>query len=310
MSRSSIVAMLVAVEVLIVGIGVYTLRGGNGFSMHHGNWTAAAIAPMAAGSAPTIEVDDPDSHVDVATSTDGLVHVTDRSSAGGWGGDDSLSQLHVNRTASGVSISRPASGNEQHWHFGFDFSDQRIEVDVPPGAHLTIARCSGATVTGLQGGAEVHSQDGRITMTQVRGQTLVARSDDGRVILNGVTANSIEATSKDGRIEATRIELTGDSPHVVFQTDDGLIDAAGSFAPGGNYELSTRDGSVTVALQRDADLMVDASTEDGKIFVDGAQQPRGDDDSAHHTIRLGNGSGSLNASSKDGSIHITTNGAV
>ncbi|HEY3675932.1 MAG TPA: hypothetical protein VGK84_08040, partial [Candidatus Tumulicola sp.] len=67
-SRSSIVAMLVAVEVLIVGIGLYALRGPHGFPVHNGgSFTPAAIAPLAAGNAPQIEVDDPDSHVDVLT---------------------------------------------------------------------------------------------------------------------------------------------------------------------------------------------------------------------------------------------------
>jgi putative adhesin len=308
MSRSSIVAMLVAVEVLIVGIGLYALRGPNGFSVHHGgSFTPAAIAPLAAGSAPQIDIDDPDSHVDVLTSSDGQVHVIDKTRAGGFWGGGSIPQLHVSRTPAGVAISRPGDGGT-HWQFGY--SDRRIEVDVPAGAHLTVARCSGAAVTGIQGGAEVHSLDGRITMTDVRGQALLAHSDDGRVVLDGATANSIDATSKDGRIVASRITMTGDAPHAVLQTDDGLIDAAGSFASGGNYEMSTKDGTVRVALQHNADLTVDASTEDGKIYVDGDEKARGDDDSSHHTVRLGNGSGSLHASTNDGSIHITTNGAV
>jgi hypothetical protein len=308
MTRTSMIATLVAVEVLIVGIALYALRGGNGFSMHHGSrWIAAAIAPLAAGSAPQIEVDDPDSTVNVVTSSDGLVHVIDRTRAGGMWGSGRIAQLRVARTPAGVSIIRPGD-SETHWQFGF--TDQRIEVDVPAGAHLTIARCSGAAVTGIQGGAEVHSQVGRITMTDVRGQALLARSDDGRVVLNDVTANSIDATSKDGRIEASHLAATGDSPHVVLQTDDGSIDVAGPLAPGGKYEMSTKDGDVRLALQRDADLAVDLSTDDGRIYVDGAEKPRGDDDSAHHTIRLGSGSGSLNASTNDGSIHITTNGAV
>jgi hypothetical protein len=299
--------MLVAVELLIAGIGLYALRGGHAFSAQRGGgWTAGPIAAIAAGSAPQIEVDDPDTHVDVVTSRDGLVHVVDRTRAGFmWGG--SIAPLHVSRTADGVSIQR--SSAPAH-HFQFGFSDQNIEIDVPAGAHLKIARCSGATLTGIQGGADVHSLDGRITMTDVRGDVLSAHSDDGSIRLDGVTAGTLEARSNDGRIVAKRVTMTGGAPHAVLQTDDGSIDAGGTFAPGGSYDVSTRDGSIRLAFQRDADLTVDASTSDGRISVDGTSSSDGNGDGAHHTIRLGNGSGNLRASSDDGSIHILTNGAV
>jgi hypothetical protein len=309
MNRTPIVAMLVAVEILLVGIGVYALRGGHAFSAQRGGGgTAGLIAPTSAGYAPQIEVDDSDSHIDVAVSNDGLVHVADRSGTDRmWGG--SIAPLHVSRTADGVSISRAHSDSFSS-HIQIGFSDQRIEVDVPPGAHLKIVRCSGATLTGVQGGAEVHSQDGRITMTDVRGDALTAQSDDGSIHLDGVTTASLNARSSDGRIIAKGLTLTGSAPRATLQTDDGLIEAGGSFPANGSYDVSTRDGSIRLALQRDADLTVDASTSDGSISVDGAESSHGDGDGAHHTVRLGNGAGNLRASSDDGSINILTNGAV
>ena len=53
MSRVSIVAMLLAAEVLIVGMAIYAV-GGHGASfaagMHRSEFTAAQIAPIAAGA--------------------------------------------------------------------------------------------------------------------------------------------------------------------------------------------------------------------------------------------------------------------
>ena len=74
--------------------------------------------------------------------------------------------------------------------------------------------------------------------------------------------------------------------------------------------LHTGDGSIRVALATGADLTVDASTSDGHIDVDGNAASNGDSDSTQRTVRVGNGSGSLQLSSGDGSIHLITNGAV
>ena len=73
-----------------------------------------------------------DSHIVVAVSTDGLVHVKDlTSSRGAFFGDRlSVPQLDVKRTADGVSIMRPES-NDSSLHFQFGWFERRVEVDVP-----------------------------------------------------------------------------------------------------------------------------------------------------------------------------------
>ena len=75
MSRTSVVAMLIAIEVAIVGIALYAVRGIGG--VHAAEFAAKTITPIDAGASPRVEIDDPDSRVDVTASTDGLVHVTD-----------------------------------------------------------------------------------------------------------------------------------------------------------------------------------------------------------------------------------------
>jgi len=285
-SRASIVAMLIAVEVVIVGIALYAVRGAA--AMHHADFAPKTFALLNVGAAPQVDIDDADSHVDVSVSSDGLVHVRDLTRVSGtfFGTPSSVAKLQVERTAGGVSVQRAASSDELH--VGFDWSEHRIEVEIPDGSHVRIARCSGASVSGISGGVTVASQDGRITLADLRG--------------------SVDASSDDGSIRASSIR--GDN--VTLQTKDGSIDVRGlEIADGARRGvLHTSDGTIRVALEPNADLTVDASTNDGHIEVDGNPVNSGDSDSAQHTIRLGNGSGSLQLSSGDGSIHILTNGAV
>lgn len=330
MSRASIVGMLIAAEIVIVGIALYAIRGSANFAnFHQVAFAAKPIAPIDAGSAPRITVDDPNSRIVVATSSDGQVHVSDLTSVSGsiFGDRWHVAQLQVQRTADGVSVSRPGS-DDLHLHFIFGSFERRVEVDVPAASHVEIARCAGADVAGIEGGVAVRSQDGHVTLTDLRGtvdgrsddgsvsatrvhgDSLALQSGDGHLSLQNVAVGSLNAQTSDGSIEARDVTVSGTSPHAVLHSDDGSIRVEGSFAPGGSYDVSTRDGSIRVGLAADANLTVNATTGDGRVLVDGASFSSENGDSAQHTVKLGDGSGSLRLSSDDGSIHIQTNGAV
>ncbi len=302
--------MLIAVEVLIAGLAVMLLRGG----WHIGSWSAGSgaqssfvprpIAPIAAGSAPDVQIDDPESRVVVTTSSDGLVHVKDDTSFSGWyfGSLSRVPQLTVTRTPGGVRIERAdysLSGIAV-------FSHQHIEVQVPAGAHVTIGHCASAEVTGVHNGAEVTSQDGHISLYDVRGDVR-AHSDDGHITAHRITANTIALSSDDGHIDATRLAFTGVAPHATIHSDDGSLRLEGVFPAGGAYDFSSTDGRVTLTLDTGSDASVDASSADGSIHVDGVSHDG--DDSASYTFRVGSGSSNMRVHSEDGSIHITTNGA-
>jgi hypothetical protein len=340
MSRASIVGMLIAAEVVIVGLVLYALGGarsggihGSLFAagMHGGDFVAKPVTPIAAGLSPRIAIDDRESRIVVAASNDGLVHVKDLTGiGGGWFSNHaSTAQLDVKRTPDGVAISRPESNAGFGLHFDFGSFDRRVEIDVPAGSHIAIAGCAGADVAGISGGVAVRSQDGRIaftdlsgtvegrsddgsiTATRVRGDTLALQSADGRLSLNDVAVSALDARTNDGRIEARGLAIGGGAqPHAALHTDDGSIRIDGSFAAGGSYEISTTDGSIRLGLAPNADLTVDASTGDGKILVDGSPFENSDGDSVRHSVKLGSGAGNLRLSSADGSIHILTNGAV
>jgi hypothetical protein len=325
MSRLSIVAMLLAAEVVIAGMAVYALGGGGVpfATMHHADFAAASVEPIAAGETPAVAVDDADSRVNVGVSNDGLVHVRDLTQMrGAIFSTSSYPQLLVKKTADGVRIERPAGH-----HFSvelFGFSTEAIQVDVPSGSHVQIARCSGADVDGITGGVNVQSQDGHVTLshlrgnvdasaddgylsaTNVQGDRLAMESNDGHLTLADVTVGSLVARTHEGRIEATNLTMAGARPDATLHSDDGPLRVAGAFGSNGSYDLSTEDGSVNLRVPQSSDLAIEASTSDGRIDVDGSSLAR--DDSAPHTLRLGAGSGTMKLATADGSIHIYTNG--
>jgi hypothetical protein len=326
MSRASVVGMLVAAEILIVGMAVYVLGGGGptfAGGLRHADFSAAAIAPIAAGSTPQVVIDDAASRISVTTSSDELVHVRDLTQMrGAVFSSGSYPQLRVTRTADGVHIERPATGHLSVEIFGF--STEEVAVEVPSGSHVQIARCSGADVSGVSGSVSVQSQDGHVTLNDLSG-IVDARSDDGslsavnvradrlsmessngHIALKDVTTGSLVARTNDGHIEASGLTVAGERPQATLHTDNGPVRVSGTFAPAGSYELSSSDGSIELRLPQNADLAIAASTGDGRISVDGSSAEG--DDSASRTIRLGAGSGTMKLATSDGSIHILTNG--
>lgn len=296
--------MLVAAEIVIVGMAIYAI-GGHGASlaagMHHVDFTASPIAPLAAGGAPHVVVDDANSRVQVGLSSDALVHVRDLTEIrGAFFSGEKYPQLHVTRTADGVNVERPRTSDISIMMFGF--SHQAIEIDVPAGTHLEIARCSGADVDGISGGVSVHSVDGHVTLNDLQG-AVDARSDDGYLKATNVRGDRLAMESRDGHLTLENVAVAS----LSATTNDGRIEA-GDLKVSGDATLQTEDGSVRVGLAQNADVTIDASTRDGHIYVDGSSSDG--DDSAQRTIRVGAGTSHMKLASGDGSIHISTNGEL
>jgi hypothetical protein len=302
MSRASVVAMLIAAEVLIAGMALYAVgRGGATFAagLHHVDFTAAPIAPVAAGAAPRVVIDDSSSRVHVGVSNDESVHVRDLTEMhGGVYSSGGYPQLRVARTADGVRVERPSTGRISIAIFGF--STQAIQVDVPSGSHVEIAGCAGADVFGIAGGVSVHSSDGHVTLTDLQG-TVDARSDDGYVSATNVHGDRLGMESSDGHLSLKNVAVGS----LVAETRDGRIEAD-ALSVTSDATLTTGDGPIRLALAPNANLAIDASTRDGRIVVDGTSLDR--DDASARTIRLGAAAGSMKLRTDDGSIHILTNG--
>ena len=85
----------------------------------------------------------------------------------------------------------------------FGFSQDRVEVAVPPASLLDVRGCSGADVTVLTGEVRVHSVDGHIAARDIRTQRLAMDSDDGRLQLDDVDAATLSASTHDVRSTRT-----------------------------------------------------------------------------------------------------------
>ncbi len=285
-SRSGIIAILVAVEVFLAGAIVWSVSG-HGFTvhaagLHRSDIGGKSFAAIDAGSTPHVTIDDAISGVTVTPSSDGKVHVSDRSFARGliWG-TTPRPPLQVARTADGVRVERIGERHGLHIAiFGID--REQIEVAVPQASLLEIRRCSGADVSGLSGRVSIHSVDGHIEAANLRVSELALTSENGSIRLNDVAAPAIGAWTKDGSIRASALQVGGGNVH-------------------------TEDGSVTLDL-RDANLTVHAHTADGSVRFNGRRAASSSDESSGD-LQLGMGGGSLQVSTQDGSIHIASNGA-
>ncbi len=95
-----------------------------------------------------------------------------------------------------------------------------------------------------------------------------------------MNADKLEATTQDGSIHASDMRVR-------------------------NGSLHTSDGSITIGLADAGDVTVRAHTQDGSIRINGMRQ----DNAVPADYKLGNGAGSLDLATQDGSIRVTTNGA-
>lgn len=285
-SRAGVVAVLLAAEVFIGAAIVWTLRGGHGWTLqasglHHISRQGKAYPPIEAGMSPHVVIDDPDSRIVITPSTDGKVHVTDGWRASGWVfGRDRTVPLRISTIPGGVSIQR--SGD--WFHIGFLVDDShRTLVALPPHSQLDVRHCGGADASGLTGAVAIHSDDGSISLSGIHATGVNLVSRDGSLRLDDVQAPAIEARTSDGSIRAEKLQV-------------------------GGGHLRSADGSIRVALLQ-PNLRIHAHSDDGSIRVDGRRV--GDlGDSSASDYRFGTGGGSLKLSTQDGSIHITTNGAL
>ncbi len=311
LSRTSVVAVLVAAEVAILGLAAYSIRGavnGNAFAggPTSADFLAKTFAPIAAGSAPRVTIDDPNSGVTIGASKDGLVHVKDDTYFSGalLRSPQNYPQLTVTRDFNGIHISRPRYHEDWMMFVGFSNSRQHFEVQVPPDATVVVNECDNAEVSDLRNGATIKALDGRIELTDIEG-AIAAHTDDGHISANDVTSPSLDLSSGDGWIEVRNFAAAGSAPYVRLDSSDGHITASGLFTAGGKYDVATDDGRISVAFARGSDVTVDASTQDGSLHVDGVRQ---EGDGAQQSIRVGNGASAMRVHSDDGSITISTNG--
>lgn len=211
-----------------------------------------------AGDAPHVVVADSENRVLITASGDGKVHVTDHTHRVGWFLGPTPSPLSVVRTADGVTVRRPDSGERRGVAIvGIDF--QRTEVAVPPKSRIDIQRCDGAGIDGVEAG------DVKIVCA------------DGSLHFEDVQTPAIQATTADGSIRASNLRVGGGTLH----TDDGSIHLSLN-APALTVRAKTADGDIRfngARAAQDGDAVsaeytvgtgggaLEVSTQDGSIHI-------------------------------------------
>lgn len=135
----------------------------------------------------------------------------------------------------------------------------------------------------LHGDVDVHTGDGSIKLEEVNG-ALKAVTGDGSIVAEG-TFTGIRAHSGDGSV------------HIA--ADDGSSSV-------NEWNITTGDGSVTVALPEDFSAEIDAHTGDGGIRLLDMQLSNVTGTIGKHTVRgrIGSGGGTVRVRTGDGSITL------
>lgn len=142
------------------------------------------------------------------------------------------------------------SGNRRgRRHRGGDWDHNDTEVTftvkVPANTNLT--------VTTVSGDVEGHG---------IRGDT-EARSVSGDVTLTDVTATVVEAQTVSGNVELSRVN----ADEVVAETVSGDVDFSGEIRKGGDYDMKTLSGDVTMRIPKNAGAEITGATFSGDFHT-------------------------------------------
>jgi len=143
----------------------------------------------------------------------------------------------------------------------------RITIDVKAPPH--------------EGYMHSHHRHAKLIVTLPANADVVAKSGDGSIDIEGITGQ-VELRSGDGSIRGRKLEgdllvHTGDGSirleaikgALRATTGDGSVrvTAGPGSSPSGNWDISTGDGSVTLALPDDFNADIDAHTGDGRVHL-------------------------------------------
>lgn len=189
-----------------------------------------------------------------------------------------------------------------------------------------------------EGYLHVHRRSAKLIVSMPGESDVLAKSSDGAIDVEGI-AGRIELRSGDGSIRARRLDgdvnvQTGDGSIRIesakgalrVNTGDGSIVAEGTFtnlrarsgdgsiriaaepgsASSGDWDISTGDGTVTVALPSSFNAEIDAHTGDGRIHLQELTLTNVTGRIGRNTVRgrLGEGGSMVRIRSGDGSITL------
>jgi hypothetical protein len=152
-------------------------------------------------------------------------------------------------------------------------------------------------VTGLSGNLDANTSGGPIRIREVTGDAHVATSG-GRIDVEALDGN-LQAHTSGGGIRIDRV-----SGYVVAKTSGGSIRA--NHSPGNRHggEFESSGGSIEVAIDRSANLNLDASTSGGSVSSDLPVRVVGTVSRSRMHGAIGSGGEELRLHTSGGSIRI------
>jgi hypothetical protein len=288
-ARTTLIAVLVVIELAIIGGAVSAIRGDNTpwFSQNAsaqpatgGSITEGGTHQVfSVGGRPTLTVDIGYADLTILTGAAGKVDVSVSNSTD-FGPMRSTAPISAHQSGDAIRIKKP---EDTGWSMG---DNRMVTVIVPPETQVSVLSGGDISASGLRAAASFDSVgNGSIAVDDFNGPTLDI-SSSGRISMHSVITPRLDASSSDGRIQGS-----------ALQVRDGHI--------------KSDDGRVTLSFAAGTNTTVDAATDDGTVNVSGftaatstSSSKSDDGDASSGTVRIGDGNGRLDVRSSDGNIEI------
>jgi hypothetical protein len=230
------------------------------------------------GGRASVHVKVDDSSVRVTTSDTDKVefHVVSK----GFSAVEIGGKLHIDSQQNGDDVQLTVRFSSR---FVIGFSNRRLttEVRMPKNADLQLETSDGRVeLSEVNGNILVHTSDGSIKASQLGG-TIELRSSDGDITADALSGTfklhsgdgKISATHLDGKCDASTsngsIQVAGRFDALDVKSSDGAVTARAE--PGSKltsmWSITTTDGRIDVAIPKDTQANLDASTRDGHITL-------------------------------------------
>jgi hypothetical protein len=191
------------------------------------------------------------------------------------------------------------SGGFLHLHYN---RSAKLIVSVPAAADVRARSGDGSIdIEGIAGHVALASGDGSIRGRHLHGE-IDAHTGDGSIRLDGVDG-ALNIDTGDGSIVAggkfTSVRARSGDGSVSIAAESGSTSVA-------DWNISTGDGSVTLALPDDFGAEIDAHTGDGRIHLQNLELSNVTGRLGKNTLRgrVGSGGATLRVRTGDGSITL------
>jgi DUF4097 and DUF4098 domain-containing protein YvlB len=202
------------------------------------------------------------------------------------------------------------------WSSWFSNAKIHFEIQVPTKTATDLQTGGGhISVHALEGDAKVETSGGHIEVGNLQGN-LTAETSGGHISLKTISGNAkvetsgghIEAVGVVGNLSAEtsggHIEIRGAKGRVDADTSGGHVEV--SFAKGNAHggKIESSGGGITVEVDPDVDLAIDASTSGGTVRTDIPVKITGKVNGSSIRGTLGKGGETLYVHTSGGSVSI------